>query len=270
MNPVDFGIALALYLVGVALRAWRWQGLLAVLGQHARLTRLTELYFVGMFFNLVLPTSVGGDAVRVWYLARLERGRPAPGRATAAFLSVLAERGSGVVVLAVVACVAALLCPVPLPAWVRLAVLAVGCGLGAGVLTLALLAWWAPRGRGRLLQGLAGAGMMPISQAAILDMWPQRLMPRVMAMWSAVIMVGPILGPTLGGLLTEHFSWRWVFYVNVPFGVLAFALVYLTLERDAGGLQRPFDFLGFAALVLGTGAIQLMADRGPTCAWATT
>ncbi|CAN7195491.1 DHA2 family efflux MFS transporter permease subunit [Phenylobacterium sp. LjRoot219] len=119
----------------------------------------------------------------------------------------------------------------------------------------------------RLLQGVAGAGMMPISQAAILDMWPQRLMPRVMAMWSAVIMVGPILGPTLGGLLTEHFSWRWVFYVNVPFGLLAFVLVYLTLERDEGGLQRPFDVLGFAALVLCTGAVQLMADRGPSQDW---
>ena len=119
----------------------------------------------------------------------------------------------------------------------------------------------------RLLQGFAGAGMMPISQAAILDLWPQRLMPRVMAMWSAVIMVGPILGPTLGGLLTEHFSWRWVFYVNVPVGALAFVLVYLTLEPDRGGQQRPFDFLGFSALVLCTGAIQLMADRGPSQDW---
>jgi DHA2 family multidrug resistance protein len=119
----------------------------------------------------------------------------------------------------------------------------------------------------RLLQGFAGAGMMPISQAAILDLWPQELMPRVMAMWSAVIMVGPILGPTLGGLLTEHFSWRWVFYVNVPIGVLAFALVYLTLEPDRGGRQRPFDVLGFAALVLATGAVQLLADRGPTQDW---
>src|SRR6202008_417109 len=119
----------------------------------------------------------------------------------------------------------------------------------------------------RLLQGFAGAAMMPISQAAVLDLWPQRLMPRVMALWSAVIMVGPILGPTLGGFLTENFSWRWVFYINVPFGILAFVMVYVALEKDSGGLERPFDFLGFSALVLATGAIQLMADRGPGQDW---
>ncbi|CAN7521361.1 DHA2 family efflux MFS transporter permease subunit [Phenylobacterium sp. LjRoot225] len=119
----------------------------------------------------------------------------------------------------------------------------------------------------RLLQGFAGAAMMPISQAAVLDLWPQRLMPRVMALWSAVIMVGPILGPTLGGFLTENFSWRWVFYINVPFGILAFVMVYVALEPDSGGRERPFDFLGFGALVLATGAIQLLADRGPGQDW---
>jgi DHA2 family multidrug resistance protein len=119
----------------------------------------------------------------------------------------------------------------------------------------------------RLLQGFAGAAMMPISQATVLDLWPQRLMPRVMALWSAVIMVGPILGPTLGGFLTENLSWRWVFYINVPFGILAFVMVYLALEPDAGGRERSFDFLGFGALVLATGAIQLMADRGPGQDW---
>jgi MFS transporter, DHA2 family, multidrug resistance protein len=119
----------------------------------------------------------------------------------------------------------------------------------------------------RLLQGFSGAAMMPISQAAVLDLWPQRLMPRVMAIWSAVVMVGPILGPTLGGLLTENFSWRWVFYVNVPFGLIAFLMVYVALEKDPGGQQRPFDFLGFGALVLATGAIQLIADRGPSQDW---
>jgi DHA2 family multidrug resistance protein len=119
----------------------------------------------------------------------------------------------------------------------------------------------------RLLQGFAGAAMMPISQAVVLDLWPQRLMPRVMAVWSAVIMVGPILGPTLGGFLTENFSWRWCFYINVPFGILAFAMVYAALESDSGGRERPFDFLGFAALVVATGAIQLMADRGSGQDW---
>jgi DHA2 family multidrug resistance protein len=119
----------------------------------------------------------------------------------------------------------------------------------------------------RLLQGIAGAAMMPISQAFVLDLWPQEIMPKVMAVWSAIIMVGPILGPTLGGLLTENYSWRWVFYINVPVGLGGFALVYLFLPRDDGGRRRPFDLLGFAALVLFTGAVQLVADRGPTLDW---
>lgn len=119
----------------------------------------------------------------------------------------------------------------------------------------------------RLLQGFAGAGMVPISQAAVADLWPRKHMPRVMAVWTAVTMVGPILGPTLGGLLTENFTWRWVFYINVPIGLAAFALVFLTLEADRGRHQRPFDLLGFTALVLCTGAIQLMADRGPDADW---
>ncbi|CAN7360762.1 DHA2 family efflux MFS transporter permease subunit [Phenylobacterium sp. LjRoot219] len=119
----------------------------------------------------------------------------------------------------------------------------------------------------RLLQGFAGAGMMPLSQAAIFDLWPAEVMPRVMSIWSATIMVGPILGPTLGGYLTEHFSWRWVFYINVPVGALAFALVYFALPANEGGRQRPFDFIGFGALVLFTGCIQLMADRGPSLDW---
>jgi DHA2 family multidrug resistance protein len=119
----------------------------------------------------------------------------------------------------------------------------------------------------RLLQGCAGASMMPLSQASMLDTWPPEDLPKIMAVWSAAVMVGPILGPTLGGYLTEHYSWRWVFYINLPVGVLAFALVYLFMERDPGGRERPFDMLGFCALVLFTGALQLMLDRGPSQDW---
>lgn len=119
----------------------------------------------------------------------------------------------------------------------------------------------------RLLQGCAGAALMPLSQAAVLDLWPRRLIPQVMAAWSSVVMVGPILGPALGGYLTEHLSWRWVFYINVPVGVVAFLAVYLALEKDEGGVQRPFDFLGFMALVMFTAGLQLMFDRGPGLDW---
>lgn len=119
----------------------------------------------------------------------------------------------------------------------------------------------------RLLQGFAGASMMPISQATLLDLWPRRLTAQVMAVWSAVVMAAPILGPTLGGWLTESYSWRWCFYINVPLGVVGFIGVYLFLPRDKGGLQRPFDFLGFTALVLFTASLQLMVDRGHGQDW---
>ena len=119
----------------------------------------------------------------------------------------------------------------------------------------------------RLIQGVAGASMMPLSQATMLDIYPQRLIPRVMSIWSAAVILGPILGPTLGGWLTEELSWRWVFYINVPIGILAFLAVYTFMDRDDGGRERPFDFLGFGALVLFIGGFQMLVDRGPGQDW---
>jgi DHA2 family multidrug resistance protein len=132
------------------------------------------------------------------------------------------------------------------------------CGVATSLPEMVLL---------RLLQGISGAALMPLTQAALLDLWPQWLMPRIMSIWSAVVMVGPIMGPTLGGWLTEHYSWRYVFYINLPIGLLAFAMVYPALEKDAGGKERPFDFVGFTALVMFTCGAQLMVDRGPGLDW---
>src|SRR4051812_46582376 len=112
----------------------------------------------------------------------------------------------------------------------------------------------------RLLQGLAGASLMPLSQTAMLDMYPQRLIPRVMSLWSAAVIMGPIIGPTLGGWLTEDFSWRWVFYINLPIGILAFLGIWTFMGRDDGGRERPFDFLGFGALITFVLAFQAMVD----------
>ena len=119
----------------------------------------------------------------------------------------------------------------------------------------------------RFLQGVAGASLMPLSQTVMLDIFPQRQIPQVMSLWSAVVIMGPIIGPALGGWLTESYSWRWVFYINVPIGILAFLGTYVFMGRDRGGLQRPFDFLGFGALVTFVGAFQLMTDRGPDQDW---
>jgi DHA2 family multidrug resistance protein len=119
----------------------------------------------------------------------------------------------------------------------------------------------------RFLQGAAGASVMPLSQTVMLDIYPQRLIPTVMSLWSATVILGPIVGPGLGGWLTENFSWRWCFYINVPLGALAISGIYIFMSRDRGGLQRPFDFLGFGALVAFVASFQLMTDRGPSQDW---
>jgi DHA2 family multidrug resistance protein len=119
----------------------------------------------------------------------------------------------------------------------------------------------------RLIQGIAGASLMPLSQTMMLDLFPIHQIPRVMSVWSSAVIMGPILGPALGGYLTENFSWRWVFYINLPIGILAFAGVWLFMDSDKGGKQRPFDFLGFGALAMFIGAFQLMVDRGSSQDW---
>ncbi|HEY5289906.1 MAG TPA: DHA2 family efflux MFS transporter permease subunit, partial [Caulobacteraceae bacterium] len=119
----------------------------------------------------------------------------------------------------------------------------------------------------RLIQGIAGASTMPLSQSVMLDIFPQRQIPTVMAIWSAAVILGPILGPVLGGWLTEAYTWRWVFYINVPIGIVAYLGLQLFMEDDPGGRQRPFDFLGFGALITFIGAFQLLLDRGPGQDW---
>jgi MFS transporter, DHA2 family, multidrug resistance protein len=119
----------------------------------------------------------------------------------------------------------------------------------------------------RLLQGVFGAALVPLSQSVLLDSYPREQHASAMAMWGVGVMVGPILGPTLGGWLTEYFSWRWVFYINLPFGLLAwFGLAAYVRETEIDR-RRRFDLLGFAFLSLGIGALQLVLDRGESRDW---
>lgn len=118
----------------------------------------------------------------------------------------------------------------------------------------------------RLLQGVFGAGLVPLSQAVLLDTFPREQHGSAMAMWGVGVMVGPILGPTLGGYLTEVYNWRWVFFINLPFGILAL-LGILTFVQETEREHRRFDLFGFALLSLAIGALQLMLDRGQTLDW---
>jgi DHA2 family multidrug resistance protein len=132
------------------------------------------------------------------------------------------------------------------------------CGIAGSLVEIVLF---------RLLQGLFGAALIPLSQAVLLDINPPEKHGQAMAIWGAGAILGPILGPALGGWLTEQASWRWVFFINLPIGILAFLGVWLFISRDVRGRQKPFDFLGFFALTGFIGSLQLMLDRGPSQDW---
>lgn len=119
----------------------------------------------------------------------------------------------------------------------------------------------------RLLQGVFGAALVPLSQAVLLDSYPKEKHGSAMAMWGMGVMVGPILGPMLGGWLTEHYSWRWVFYINLPFGLLAWFGLSKYLQETEIEHSRRFDLMGFAFLTLAIGALQMMLDRGESLDW---
>ena len=118
----------------------------------------------------------------------------------------------------------------------------------------------------RLLQGVFGAAIVPLSQTFLLDINPRERHGQAMAIWGAGIMVGPIIGPTLGGWLTDAINWRWVFFINLPVGIIAFLGSAAYLPQVATRLRR-FDFFGFAMLSLGVGSLQLMLDRGIEVDW---
>jgi DHA2 family multidrug resistance protein len=119
----------------------------------------------------------------------------------------------------------------------------------------------------RLLQGVFGASLIPLSQAVVLDLYPPQQVGQVMALWGAAAILGPIFGPALGGWLTDNLSWRWVFYINLPIGILAFSGIFLFMKGGGGSKSRPFDFIGFGALAVLISAFQLVLDRGPSQDW---
>lgn len=119
----------------------------------------------------------------------------------------------------------------------------------------------------RLLQGVFGAPLVPLSQSVLLDYYPKHEHGKAMAMWGVGVMVGPILGPTLGAYLTDLYDWRYVFYINLPFGILTFLGLSSFLAEAKAGRTAGFDWLGFAFLGLAIGALQMMLDRGQQLDW---
>jgi len=132
------------------------------------------------------------------------------------------------------------------------------CGLATSLYQIVLF---------RFLQGVGGAALVPLSQAVLFDINPPKDFGRAMAIWGIGVMVGPILGPALGGWLTDNYSWRWVFYINLPIGVLTFATLYFTMPESRNAKPSRFDFLGFTSLSVAIAALQMMLDRGQLLDW---
>src|ERR1700739_3604394 len=119
----------------------------------------------------------------------------------------------------------------------------------------------------RLLQGVFGAALVPLSQAVMLDMYSLQERAKAMSIWGMGVMMGPIMGPSLGAWLTETYSWHWVFFVNLPFGIFTVLGLLVFMDETEQNIDLRFDWFGFAALAIGIGAMQVALDRGEQLGW---
>ena len=122
----------------------------------------------------------------------------------------------------------------------------------------------------RVLQGVGGGGMQPIAQAVLLETFPAEKRGAAMAAYGMGVVVAPIIGPTLGGWITDSYSWRWIFYINLPIGILALFLVNLFVTDPPYlrvGRARRIDYPGFLAMSVWLGALQLVLDKGQEADW---
>jgi DHA2 family multidrug resistance protein len=119
----------------------------------------------------------------------------------------------------------------------------------------------------RVLQGMSGAFLVPLSQAIVLDTYPPEEHGKAMAFWGMGAVLGPVIGPTVGGFLIEYFTWRWIFYINIPFGILALLGTFFFVDETPVHRDQRFDWFGFIVLAAGVGALQMMLDRGERRDW---
>src|SRR5579871_1815049 len=119
----------------------------------------------------------------------------------------------------------------------------------------------------RLLQGVFGAALVPLSQSVLLDSYSAEERGSAMAIWGIGVMLGPIMGPTLGAWLTDNYNWHWVFFINLPIGIITVIGLVLFMDETEQKTHLRFDWFGFLALAVGIGALQLMLDRGEQLGW---
>jgi DHA2 family multidrug resistance protein len=119
----------------------------------------------------------------------------------------------------------------------------------------------------RLLQGVFGAALVPLSQAVMLDSYTLQERAKAMSIWGMGVMMGPIMGPSLGAWLTETYSWHWVFFVNLPFGAITVLGLIIFMDETRRDINLRFDWFGFGALAVAIGSLQLALDRGEQLGW---
>tara|TARA_B100001059_G_scaffold221118_1_gene243762 strand:+ start:617 stop:2125 length:1509 start_codon:yes stop_codon:yes gene_type:complete len=119
----------------------------------------------------------------------------------------------------------------------------------------------------RALQGVFSAPLVALSQSIIVNAFPEKERGKALSFWTLGLLIGPLIGPLLGGYFTEHYSWRWVFLINVPIGIIAFIGSYVCLEKNIINKKIKFAFLSFIFLALGASSMQLVLDRGQILDW---
>jgi len=132
------------------------------------------------------------------------------------------------------------------------------CGMAQSLLQIVLF---------RILQGVFGAALIPLSQTVLFSIYPKERQGFAMALWGVAVMAGPVLGPVLGGWLTYNYTWRYVFYINLPVGALAFLGIVAFLPDSGRNAGAKLDWFGFATLSLAIGAMQILLDRGEERDW---
>lgn len=133
------------------------------------------------------------------------------------------------------------------------------CGLAPNMTTLIFL---------RVLQGLVAGPMIPLSQALLLSSYPKALAGLAMALWSMTTLIAPVMGPLLGGWITDNISWPWIFYINIPVGLAAAFITWsIFRKRESATRKLPIDSVGLALLVVWVGSLQIMLDKGQELDW---
>ncbi|MEP7057633.1 MAG: DHA2 family efflux MFS transporter permease subunit, partial [Caldimonas sp.] len=133
------------------------------------------------------------------------------------------------------------------------------CGLAPNIESLIVF---------RVIQGLVAGPMIPLSQTLLLSSYPVAMAGSAMAMWAMTVLVAPVVGPLLGGWITDNISWPWIFYINIPVGIIAAGLTWsIYRKRDPGPRRVPLDYVGLGLLVLWVGALQIMIDKGKELDW---